>query len=386
MQLIIEMSKVRICIRCKSSETVKHGLTSKGVQRYRCLECNKTWTTEKEKNQNNQIAKISEQYLDGKTTRELAKLYPTSPVRINSLIRQYLSASPDWHDYIDKLIINHTPKQIYLSGKKFHCSWNDPQFNEMFVAFAMDSMTGFVLAFKVCFGESNDIWVDLLNNLKQRNITTYSFLTNGSEKSLNSVRQIFPTSDIRITYHKNYRDKELGCCLARISPESKLINDASRIYFSLYNNRLASQLGLNDEKMLRDYLFTKQSEFVEMLKQRLNFRTKQFNDNLPIIFQKRFEKFHLLKEDPNPIVNSWVANQMLCKDENGLSRLALYTQDYSKLQFKDFVSNQTKIRASSKPDDKVLNRLLIEVVVRCLELPLFSNECHFDFGKCALVV
>lgn len=384
------MNEKRICIRCKSSDIVKHGLTLKGVQRFRCLSCNKTWTIKKEikeKNKKTQISKISELYLDGRTSRELAKIYPTSPVRINSMIRQFLSSSPNWHDYIDNLLNekNHkNPKQIYLSGKKFYCSWNNPDFNEMFVAFAIDSMTGFILAYNVCFGESHHIWVELLNNLKERNINTNFFLTNGSEISINAVSQTFPESDIKISYHRNYRDKELACCLSRSSPENKLINDAARIYFSLNNQNIAHELGLKDENMLSEYLLSIQDEFLEIVKLRLFYRTKLYNDSLPILFKKRFEKFHLLKDDPNPIINSWVAKQMLSKDENGLTRLALFTQDYSKLNFDDFINNNIN-KPNFRHSKKVQNRLLLEVVARCLELPIFTNECQFDFDKCCLV-
>ena len=380
-----KMLKSVSCINCNSTNFVKHGLTTKGVQRYRCLQCSKTWTSSKEKVVGIDLAKLSQQYLDGKTTRELVKYYPTSPVRINHQIRSYLTECPDWLDYIDSIIPFHNPKQIYLSGKKFHCSWKSSESNEMFVAFAIDSMTGFVIAYKVSCGESNDIWVELLNNLKSRTIKVSSFLTNGSEKSQNALAQIFPEADKRITYHRIYRDKELSCCLSRISPGAKLVSDAARIYFSNENTKLAVYLGYNDEKQLFEFLQQNQVQLTEIVKSRLVARTKMFNDSLPNLFQKRFEKFHLLRDSPYPIINSWVANQMLTNDDNGLTKLSLYTQDPYKIQFKHFVKNKIKNVTYQKTENGLLKRLLLEVSARGLELPIFRNDCEFNFEKCILI-
>lgn len=377
---------VKSCVYCRSTDIIRHGQTSLGVQRYRCFTCGKTWSSKTNYHNIKNLPKMAHDYLNGKTIRELSKQYHSTPTRINTIIRDYLKRAPDWHEFVDLSVNNHTPRQIYLSGKKFHCSWNRSDCNEMYIAFAIDSLTGFVLAYKVCFDETVDIWMELLNNLKERSIVSNSFLTNGSEKSIVSVKSIYPASDLKINYHKNYRDRELGCCLSRVSPSQKLINDASRVYFTMKNNKIANKLGIKDESELRDFLCKREILFLDIVKKRLQNRTKIFNDNLPNLFQKRFEKFHLLKEDPQPLVNSWVANQMLLKDENGISRLTLYTQDYSKLDFNSYVRHRFSINTINKHSSKLLEQLLLEVTARSLELPLFSNECHFDFGKCALVV
>jgi transposase-like protein len=380
------MQKPLTCLKCNSTNFVKHGITPKGVQRYRCTVCNKTWTSSKSSQYKIDLAKISQFYLQGQTTRDLVKYYKTSPVRINQQVRSYLKHCPDWHSYIDSFIDNHSPKQIYLSGKKFHCSWNGAESNEMYVAFSMDSMTGFVIAYRVSCGESNEIWHELLNDLQKRHIKTNSFLTNGSEKSLSAVQKIFPKADIKITYHKNFRDKELGCCLSRISAGNKLIPDASKVYFSLENKSLAYSLGISEERMLQDFLNKNIYRFTEIIKTRLTNRSKMYNDSLPNLFQKRFEKFHLLKEDPFPIINSWVAYQMLTPDNFGISKLSLYTQEPYNINFKHFVNNKIKTADLEHLERPFLEQMLLEVVVRGLELPVNSNECGFNVDKCLLLL
>ena len=379
------MVKSSKCVKCGSLQFVKHGLTQAGVQRFRCIDCSKTWTLGTGETPTVDLANISQQYLDGKTIRELVKYYPTSPVRINHQVRAYLEQCPDWHNFVDTLVPNHNPKQIYLSGKKFNCSWKGGQANKMFVAFAIDAMTSLVIAYKVSFSDSDEIWMDLLTNLKSRNIRTNSFLTNGSENSQEALNRVFPETDKRITFHKNYRDKELGCCLSKLSPSDKLIGDATKIYFLNGNLKLAHFLGYKNEDLLFSFLMKNRVVFMEILKDRLFARTKLYNDNLPYMFQKRFEKFHLLKDDPCPIINGWIANCMLQSDNNGINRLALYTQEPYAISFKKFAVNDIKPLRYNNISSKYIERLLLEVAARGLELPIYVSECSFDINKCLLV-
>jgi hypothetical protein len=111
-----------------------------------------------------------------------------------------------------------------------------------------------------------------------------------------------------------------------------------------------------------------------------------YNDSLPNLFQKRFEKFHLLKEDPFPIINSWVAYQMLTPDNFGISKLSLYTQEPYNINFKHFVNNKIKTADLEHLERPFLEQMLLEVVVRGLELPVNSNECGFNVDKCLLLL
>ncbi|MBX3044054.1 MAG: IS1 family transposase [Candidatus Kapabacteria bacterium] len=373
------------CLKCESTKFVKHGVTPKGVQRFKCLDCLKTWTDGRKSLHNIDLSYISQLYLGGKTTRELVKYYPTSPVRVNHRVRTFLNECPDWHDYIDRFLPIRKTKQLFISGKKFHCSWAGGESNDMYVAFAIDSMTGFILAYQLSCNDSQDVWAALFDNLKKRNINTHSFLTNGSDNSQKVLDIYYPDVDKRITYHKNYRDREIGCCLSRLSPSEKLISDSAKIYFVNGNLMLADILGYKTESQLYSFLLRNQEEFTDIVKERLNQRTKLYNDNIPILFQKRFEKFHLLREDPVPLINSWVANMMLSPDAKGISRLALYTQKPYLLSFKDFTENKIAKPEHDGISINYLEKLLLEVTARGLELPIYVSECSFDIGKCLLV-
>lgn len=379
------MLKSNLCCRCNSTKFVKHGLSPNGSQRYKCLECGKTWATTKSHLPCVDLVDISYQYLLGKTTRQLVKYYPTTPVIINKQIRSFLDKCPDWLSYIDNTSILHKPKQIYISGKTFHCSWKSDANNHMFVAFAIDSMTNFVIDYKVAFGDTKDVWLNLFNNLKSRNVTTSSFLTNGSESSLQALELIYPNADKRIMFHKTHRDKELNCCLSRMSPSEKLMNDASRIYFCNENTKLAQYLGIPNDVAMLNFIVKNKDTFTKILTHRLHLRQKLFNDNLPNMFQKRFEKFHLLKEDPLPIINSWIASRMLTPDSNGLTKFALYTQQPFLMKFKHFVKNKIVPVKYENSKREFLERLLLEVVARGLELPIYNNDCNYNASNCLLV-
>lgn len=379
------MSKSNLCSKCNSSKFVKHGLTTFGSQRYRCLNCGKTWVNSKSMPPKVDLADISYLYLQGKTTGELVEYYPTTPAKINKQVRSFLDNCPDWHNYVDSASIQHKPQQIYLSGKTFHCSWKTDSKNHMFVAFAIDTMTNFVIAYKVACDDSSDVWVDLFNNLKLRNVSTNSFLTNGSESSLQALELIYPNTDKRIMYHKTYRDKELNCCLSRMSPSEKLLNDASRIYFLNDNVKLANFLGIPNDVALLNFLVKNKEKFTGIVYNRLQLRSKLLNDNLPNMFQKRFEKFHLLKEDPMPIINSWIASRMLTPDTNGMTKFALYMQQPYMMQFKHFVKNKIMPVMYENSQKPFLESLLLEVVARGLELPIYNSDCNYNTNKCLLV-
>lgn len=379
------MVKNTKCQKCGSTRFVKHGLTSVGLQRYRCIDCSKTWSESNNNNFNVDLANISALYLEGKTIRELVEFYPVSLLKINQQVRNYLSKCPDWINFLDNLVKEHKPRQIYLSGKKFNCSWFGKESNEMFAAFAIDSMTGLIISYKVSCGDTDEIWHELLKDLKSRNIFTLSFLTNGSESSHEALNELYPNTEIKINYHRNYRDKEIGCCLSKFSPSDKLINDAVKIYFLNGNYKLIKHLGYESEEMLHRFLQKNKSLFLEIMKERLHLRTKLYNDNLPAMFQKRFEKFHLLKENPFPIINSWVSYRMLTPDINGITRLALYTQEPHLINFKLFSQHAIQSLKYSNASTTYLERLLLEVAARGLELPTNITDCNFDANRCLLV-
>ncbi|MFW6276471.1 MAG: hypothetical protein ACOC2K_02220, partial [Bacteroidota bacterium] len=101
-------------------------------------------------------------------------------------------------------------------------------------------------------------------------------------------------------------------------------------------------------------------------------------------FKTRFEKFHMLKENPEPIINGWIAKQMLEPLEMGFSRLSLYMQLPAKTGFKDFSCGNTPEIIPLPNDSAELKNFIIEIATRGLQLPIMHHKCEMKIDKCSL--
>jgi hypothetical protein len=209
-------------------------------------------------------------------------------------------------------------------------------------------------------------------------------MSNGSKSIEEAVKTVFPYSNIRINYHKAYRDKELACCIFRLPINNKLINDAIRVYNSLDNKSLSRYLRIHREKKFQDILFESQEEFIKRVKDRLENKSKIRIEGLSASFQTRFEKFHMLKDDPYPVINGWIAKTMLQRLSVGFSRLSLYMQVPATTTFKNFTCGTIPNELDLKEESPLLRTFVIEIAARGLQLPIIFNKCEMKLDKCSL--
>ncbi len=372
------------CIYCKSSKVIKHGKTTTGNPRFRCRSCGKTWVLEKNEPIRPDIADITEAYLNGRTCRDLVSIYHSSPLRINQKIREFLEGVPHWEDYLDASIQKHEPRLVFLIGRNFSCSVPGSKSNSMYLALAVDALSTMVLGYEIGKAENRNIWMQLLDRMNCRGFVCPSFMSNGSRNIEDAVKTVFPYSSVRINYHKAYRDKEIACCLYRLPVNNKLINDAVRVYNSLENNNLIKYLKSHRERRMQDILFASQEEFIKRVKERLENKTKTRIEGLSTSFQTRFEKFHMLKDDPYPVINGWIARTMLSRLNTGFSRLSLYSQMPTTTSFKDFACGNLPTELDLKEDSPLLKTFVIEIAARGLQLPIVYNKCEMKIDKCSL--
>ena len=208
-------SKVLTCIYCKSTQVIRHGKTSTGNKRYRCRECGKTWVLEKKEIKRPDVSVLVEEYLQGKTCRDLVEMFHSSPLRVNQKVREYLEGVPLWEKYLDTISENKNFRLVYLVGKSFACACKGTSNNTMFLALAVDSLSNVVLGFQIGKKDSINTWQILLERLKKRKFKPVTFMTNGSKHIEEAAQSVYPDASLRIFYHKAYRDKELTCCLSR---------------------------------------------------------------------------------------------------------------------------------------------------------------------------
>jgi hypothetical protein len=87
-------------------------------------------------------------------------------------------------------------------------------------------------------------------------------------------------------------------------------------------------------------------------------------------FQKRFEKFHMIKYDPIPIINGWIAWWMLVPLPIGFSRLSLYLQQPVKTSFANFNCGSLPVPLNLSLDSAEMRTFIVELAVRSLHIPV----------------
>ncbi len=372
------------CLYCKSKKVIKHGKTTTGNRRYRCRNCGKTWVMEKVETVRPDLADIVEAYLNGRTCRDLVSIYRSSPLRINQKIREFLDGCPNWEDYLDTFMTKHEPRLIYLVGKTFSCSCKGSKENTMFLALAVDALSTTVLGFEIGMKDSKGLWLSLLDRLNCRGVICPTFMANATKNIEDALQTVFPYSSLRIFYHRAYRDKELNCCLSRFPINIKLINDALKAYDSMKNKNLNKYLRNTNDQRLKDILQSSPEQFTKRLKERLDMGPRIRIDGLMANFRARFEKFHMLKDDPYPLINGWIAKTMTTRLDNGFSRLSIYAQIPSSTSFKMFSCGQMPINLRLNEDSPLLKSFVIEISTRGLQIPVFYSKCEMKLDKCSL--
>ncbi|MFA6570449.1 MAG: IS1 family transposase [Bacteroidota bacterium] len=373
------------CPYCKSSLVIKHGHTTTGNNRFRCRKCGKTWVLEKNEVIRPDLAEIVEAYLMGRTYRDLVEVYHSSPLRINQKIRDFLDGCPPWEQYVDACVKSHEPRMVYLVGRTFSCYREGQKGNTMYLALAVDSLSTVVLGYEVDTKESSNVWLRLLDRLNSRGVICPTFISNGANAIDEAIMTIFPYSNIKITYHRAYHDKELLCCLGRLPINNKLINEAIKAYDTLRNNNLNKYLMLSNDIKVKDILRAAPELFVKRLKERLENSPRIRIEGMISAFQSRFEKFHMLKGDPLPIINGWIARWMLAKLDIGFSRLSVYKQVPCSTSFKSFSCGNLPTVLKLDIDNPILKSFVIEIAARGLQIPMEPFACEMKLDKCSLI-
>ncbi len=372
-----------LCPFCESDTVIKHGKTLTGNPRFRCRTCKKTWVIEKAENFRPEMNDIAEAYLNGMTFRELVDVYHSSPLRINQKIRTFLQECPKWSNYLDSIVKPGVVKVVAVFGKSFACASKDSDSNSMFVAFAIDVLSGVVISHAVGSNDNAEVWEELLKDIKSRKFTVESFLSNGTMKITKAISEIFPKSAIKINYEKVYRENEIGCCLSKIPQSNKLLDDAKGVLESIENQNLNQLVEAKFGKNIIEVLELLNDDFINRLKDKFDEKVNPKHDSFTVAFRKRFEKFHMIKEDPRPLVNGWIALSMMKRLTNGFSRLALYAQRPYATSFSHFADNTQPVLLNLDKESPLLKSLIVEISARALQLPIVYSRCEMKIDKCS---
>jgi hypothetical protein len=358
------------CPFCNSLRIIKHGRTSTNNQRFRCRNCQKTWVQNKIEKIVPDFGALTEAYLGGLSYRDLRAIYPNSPSRINQKIRKYLLDCANWEDYLDTSSPKHESRLIHLVGTKFNCTSKDNDDNCMFLAMAIDALSTVVLGFEIGTEESMDVWVGLLDRINCRGIICPTFMSYGSKVIEASLKIVFPYSSVYSNFTRVHYDKNLKNKLYHSIDNRKLILEAINAYESNRSSHLNNYLVIFKDKKMKNLVLTSQDHFINRLQERIGMKYKTRFEGLLAAFHHRFEKFHMLKYDPYPIINGWIAWWMLAPLPIGFSRLSLYLQNPHETHFTNFNCGTLPKKLDLPLDSERMRTFVIELAVRSLHIPI----------------
>ena len=364
------------CIYCNSEAVIKHGKTRSGDPRFRCKDCEKTWVKGIVLYKKPDISAVAESYLLGHSIRELVPFYKSSPHRINMKIREFLGETQSWETFLDKSSEVRSADVVYLQGIRFNCSYNSPENNEMFVAFAIEGLSSQIIGFEIAEDNTVDVWTKLIARLSKRKYKVKTFLTRDIKAVENSVTKYFEDSRVKLYLHKLNRDKEVAnrcCLLVNASLRDKLIDDALKFYSKLDNQTYTSYLQNRFEMDIKTCIKKDCDRFFECMMKNCGTESESRLEQLLVEFNNRFEKFHALKIDPYMIINAWVGLHMLRPMECGFTRYSLYNQLPCKCSFACFASNHNDEQCEFIPNQRELSDFANEVTIRALHLPIEST-------------
>ncbi len=373
LQLSIAPSEIQtdlVCPFCHSSKVVRHGKTSANNLRYRCIRCKKTWVKDAPNKEVPDFGRLAEAYLDGCTCRDLRALYRSSPIRINQKIREYLVGCTSWEEYLDTCSPRHESRLIHLVGKKFKASGGDNEEHSMYLALAIDALSTVVLGFEIGECESENIWLTLLDRMNCRGFVCPTFMSYGFKVIEDALRVVFPYSETLHNFTRTCYDKYLKDELIHTVDSRKLIQEAVNAHIKDGSCKLEDYLVIFKDKRMKQIVVESRECFVRRLQERISQRSFIRFEGLLGAFEKRFQKFHMIKYDPYPIVNGWIAWWMLEPLPIGFSRLSLYLQRPCETHFKNFNCGTLPKLMDLPIDSPEMKTFIIELAVRSLQVPI----------------
>jgi hypothetical protein len=349
---------------------IKHGRTSTNNPRFRCRYCQKTWVESKLKEKTPDFGALAEAYLSGYSYRDLRSIYPNSPTRINQKIRSYLLGCDHWEDYLDVCSPKHEARLIHLVGTKFNCSSAENDDNCMFLGMAIDALSTVVLGFEIGPRESKDLWISLLDRMNCRGFMCPTFMSYGSKLIEDSLKVVFPYSSVFSNFTRVHYDKDLKSKLYHSIDNRELILEAINAYKSNRSYKLDNYLVIFKDKRMKDLVLSSQEHFINRLQERVGMKYRTRFEGLLAAFHKRFEKFHMIKYDPMPIINGWIAWWMLAPLPIGFSRLSLYLQHPHETHFTNFNCGTLPESLNLPIDSPEMRTFVVELAVRSLHIPI----------------
>ncbi len=359
-----------ICPFCHSSKVVKHGRTSANNLRYRCIRCRRTWVKNGVNRQCPDCGELAEAYLGGSSYRDLRSVYHSSPIRINQKIREYLGGCSSWEEYLDACTPKHESRLIHLVGRKFKANVGDNLEHSMYLALAIDALSTVVLGFEIGECESESTWLTLLDRMNCRGFACPTFMSYGFKVVEDALKVVFPYSETLHNFTRTCYDKHLKDELIHSMDTRKLILEALDAHSNERSCRLEDYLVIFKDKRMKQIVLNSREYFIKRLRDRITQQPTTRFEGLLNAFETRFQKFHMIKDDPYPVINAWIAWWMLEQLPIGFSRLSLYLQCPCETHFKNFNCGTLPRPLDLDLESPEMKAFVVELAVRSLQIPV----------------
>lgn len=297
-------------------------------------------------------------------------MYCTSPIRINQKIREYLAGCSSWEEYLDASTPKHEARLIHLVGEKIKANTGDALEHSVYVAMAIDALSTVVLGFEVGDCESTEIWISLLDRMNCRGFVCPTFMSYGFKVIEDALRVVFPYSVTLHNFTRTCYDRELKDELYHPDDMRRLILQAVTDQAGSGPCKLEDYLVIFKDKRMKQLVLESRECFVRRLRERMEQRSCTRFEGLLGAFRKRFEKFHMIKDDPFPIINGWIAWWMLEPLPIGFSRLSLYLQRPCETHFRNFNCGTLPEPLDLPADSPEMKTFVVELGVRSLQIPV----------------
>jgi hypothetical protein len=240
----------------------------------------------------------------------------------------------------------------------------------MFLAMAIDALSTVVLGFELGKADTTEVWTRLLDRMNCRGFVCPTFMSYGFKTIEQALKIVFPYSTTFNNFTRACYDKQLKYELYFEPDTRKLILGAINAYKANQNHQFANYLVIFKDKRMKEIVLNSKDYFINRLQDRINKKPTIRFEGLCRAFQKRFEKFHMIKYDPLPIINGWVAWWMLAPQPIGFSRLSFYLQHPYETHFKNFNCGTLPKPINLPIDSPEMKTFIVELAVRAVHIPI----------------
>jgi len=195
-------------------------------------------------------------------------------------------------------------------------------------------------------------------------------MSHGAKGIEDALKTVFPYAVRLHNFTKTCYDRHLENELSCPIDSRRLALEATKGYSRKSACSINDHLVVLEDRRMKQIVLDSREYFIERLRERVSQKCPSHFEGLLEAFRERFEKFHMIKYDPAPIINGWIGRWMLEPLPIGFSRLSLYLQRPCETHFKNFSCGTMPKPLDLPIDSPEMRSFVIELAVSSLRIPI----------------